>query len=73
MRVSVCVTCCGARDPFTILHRPLLPQDRVIGSTQLCFGGGRHPQPSPSRAPSLCTATVSLTAGASLNGIRNRQ
>ena len=37
-----------------------------------CMGrGGRSPPPS--RAPSLCPATVPLTASASLNGICNRQ
>ena len=29
--------------------------------------------PPPSKAPSLCPATVSLTASASFNGICNRQ
>ena len=33
---------------------------------------GRHPPPA-SRAPSLCPATVPLTASASLNGSCNRQ
>ena len=34
--------------------------------------GGEEPR-LPSRAPSLCPATVPLTASASLNGIGNRQ
>ena len=34
--------------------------------------GGGNPPP-PSRAPSLCPATVPLTPSASLNGICNRQ
>ena len=34
---------------------------------------GRCPLPPPSRAPSLCPATVPLTPSASLNGICNRQ
>ena len=34
--------------------------------------GGEVPPP-PSRAPSLCPATVSLTASASFNGMCNRQ
>ena len=32
-----------------------------------------HPPPPYSRAPSLCPATVSLTASASLNGICNQR
>ena len=35
--------------------------------------GGGVPPPPPSRAPSLCPATVPLTPSASLNGICNRQ
>ena len=35
-------------------------------------GGGGTPLP-PSRAPSLCPATVPLTPGAGLNGFCNRQ
>ena len=35
--------------------------------------GGRYPPPPPSRAPSLCPATVSLTPSASFDGICNRQ
>ena len=34
--------------------------------------GGRYPPP-PSRAPSLCPATVPLTPSAGFNGICNRQ
>ena len=36
-------------------------------------GGGGTPPPRPSRACSLCPATVSLTASAGFNGICNRQ
>ena len=36
-------------------------------------GGGGNPPPPNSRAPSLCPATISLTASARLNGICNRQ
>ena len=36
-------------------------------------GGEAAPTPPPSRAPSLCPATVSLTPSASFNGIYNRQ
>ena len=34
---------------------------------------GLSPPPPPSRAPSLCPATVHLTPSASFNGICNRQ
>ena len=36
----------------------------------LHWNGGRRPPPPPSRAPSLCPATLPPTASASLNGIR---
>ena len=42
------------------------------GCGQRCIGRGGG-TPPPSRAPSLCPATVSLTQSASLNGICNRQ
>ena len=38
---------------------------------EMRWKGGRYP--SPSRAPSLCPATVSLTPSASFNGVCNRQ
>ena len=49
------------------------PHDRTPAPTPaMQWKGGRYP-PSPSRAPSLCPAAVSLTPSASLNGIYNRQ
>ena len=47
--------------------------DIVVGDApQGCIGRGEAP-PSPSRAPSLCPATVPLTPSASFNGICNRR
>ena len=56
--------------------------DIYDGKSKACHEPG-HPSPSPtewwepppppSRAPSLCQATVSLTPSASFNGICNRQ
>ena len=43
------------------------------GGGRNALEGGGAPPPPPSRAPSLCPATVPLTASASFNGIRNRQ
>ena len=44
------------------------------GDGQGCIGRGEAPPPPrPSRAPSLCPATVSLTASSSFSGICNRQ
>ena len=44
------------------------------GGAGMHWKGGRYaPPPPPSRAPSLCPATVPLTPSASLNGICNRQ
>ena len=40
---------------------------------QGCTTKRRAPLPPPSRAPSLCPATVPLTPSAGLNGICNRQ
>ena len=40
---------------------------------QRCIGKGRTHPPPPSRAHSLCPATVPLTPSASLNGICYRQ
>ena len=47
-----------------------LIMDYVTGRDAL---EGAGVPPPPSRAPSLCPATVSLTPSASLNGICNRQ
>ena len=43
------------------------------GAGQGCIGRAGGTPPPPSRAPSLCPATVSLTASASVNGTCNRQ
>ena len=45
---------------------------RFGGAGRDVLEGGGYPPP-PSRAPSLCPATVPLTPSASINGIRNRQ
>ena len=57
--------------------RPGVPAVKV-GETSapgMHWKGGSFtpPPPAPSRAPSLCPATVSLTPSASFNGICNRQ
>ena len=49
------------------------PKAAVGGQGCIGKGGGVPPPPPPSRAPSLCPATVSLTASASFDGVRNRQ
>ena len=46
------------------MRQPLGPRDALAGA---------EVPPPGSRAPSLCTATVSLTPSASVNGICNRQ
>ena len=45
----------------------------AVGDHQMSHAKGGDIPPSPSRAPSPCPATVSLTADASLNGICNRE
>ena len=47
-------------------------QTRRVGPRD-ALGGGEVPPPPPTRAPSLCPATVALMPSASLNGICNRQ
>ena len=42
------------------------------GGSGMHWKGGRYPPPHP-RGPSLCSATVPLTPGASFNGICNRR
>ena len=48
-------------------------RDALVGGRLPPPPPGLVPTPPPSRAPSLCPATVSLTASASFNGICNRQ
>ena len=45
---------------------------RPLRACQGCIGKGRR-GPPPSRAPSLCSATVSLMPSAGFNGTCNRQ
>ena len=46
---------------------------RKGGAGRDALEGGKVPPSPPSRAPSLCAATVSLTPSAGFNGICNRQ
>ena len=78
----------GQKGRPEVVHRSLIPRHRPQAAALLhahlsgnsgedrdaleTGGGGRQP-PSPSGAPSLCQAFVSLTASASFDGICNRQ
>ena len=52
------------------IHSPRGQQCVTCAGASDALEGGRYP---PSRAPSLCPVTVSLTPSASFNGICNRQ
>ena len=52
---------------------PCAPFGGVQTAPGMHWKGGKYPPPPPSRAPSLCPATVPLTASVSFNGIGNRQ
>ena len=54
-------------------HCVAATHSKALRPRQGCIVGGGYPLPPPSRAPSLCPATVPLTPSASLNGICNRQ
>ena len=72
---------CGRRAPSSALQTPPMCDHRrgpthqspPISHLQGCIGRGGGTRPPPSRLPSLCPATVSRTASASLNGICNRK
>ena len=68
-----CSLCSGSGFvPEAVVADPRQAPCTFPGRRQGCIGKGGEPPP-PSRAPSLCPATVSLAASAGFNGICNRQ
>ena len=61
----------GASEHFASAPSPGMHW-RGGGVPPMCNIPSGYPPRPPSRAPSLCPATVSLTPSASLNGICNR-